>query len=191
MSSSPQQCWDRVETYANNVPTVVLIEAPAYTATTSSDRPRHASTIDFLEALTADIRGARYQKHVIPFTLLVSSPRSSQPLDPATATRHLGAGAADALHSPLSHDDLGRLVGHVREKTRPPARLIGTQMAQNLVDSIIAVNKPAKPCHRPDEAISQERAEFVQHAISDWHSRLTNSTWTNLLAPPSICSSIY
>jgi len=169
MSSSPQHCWDRVETYANSVPTVVLIEAPAYTATTSSDRPRHASTIDFLEALTADIRGARYQKHVIPFTLLVSSPRSSQPLDPATATRHLGAGAADALHSPLSHDDLGRLVGHVREKTRPPARLVGTQMAQNLVDSILAVNKPAKPCHRPDEAISQERAEFVEHAISDWH----------------------
>ena len=169
MSSSPQQCWDRVETYANNVPTVVLIEAPEYIATTSGDRPRHASTIDFLEALTADIRGARYQKHVIPFTLLVSSPRSSQPLDPATATRHLGAGAADTLHSPLGHDDLGRLVGHVRERTRPPARLVGTQMAQNLVDSILAVNKPAKPCHRPDEAISQERAEFVQHAISDWH----------------------
>lgn len=42
-------------------------------------------------------------------------------------------------------------------------------MAQNLVDSIIAVNKPAKPCYRPDEAISEERAEFVRQAISDWH----------------------
>jgi 3',5'-cyclic-nucleotide phosphodiesterase len=169
MSSSPKQCWDRVEIYANQLPTIVLVEAPEATSSTSSDRPRHESTIDFLEALDADIQGARYQKHVIPFTLLVSAPRSSQPLDPATATKHLGAGAAATLHSPLSHDDLGRLVGHVREQTRPPARLVGTQMAQNLVDSILTSKKPAKPCHRPDEAISQERAEFVQEAISAWH----------------------
>jgi 3',5'-cyclic-nucleotide phosphodiesterase len=169
ISSSPKQCWDRVEVYANSVPTIVIVEAPENTSSTSSDRPRHESTIDFLEALNADIQGARYQKHVIPFTLLVSSPRNSQPLDPATATKHLGAGAVDALHSPLSPDDLGRLVGHVREQTRPPARLVGTQMAQNLVDSILTVKKPATPCYRPDEAISQERAEFVQEAISDWH----------------------
>jgi 3',5'-cyclic-nucleotide phosphodiesterase len=158
-----------VETYANHLPTVVLIEALEDASSTTCDRPRHESTIDFLEALNADIQGARYQKHVIPFTLLVSSPRSDQPLNPVTASKHLGAGAVDALHSPLSHDDLGRLVGHVREKTRPPARLVGTQMAQNLVDSILTVRKPSKPCHRPDEAISQERADFVQQAISDWN----------------------
>lgn len=158
-----------MEIYASHIPTAVLIEAPDDTSSVSNDRPRHESTIDFLEALHADIQGARHQRHVIPFTLLVSSPRSSQPLDPATAAKHLGAGAADALHSPISHDDLGRLVGHVRERTRPPARLVGTQMAQNLVDSILTFKKPAKPCHRPDEAISQERADFVQEAISDWH----------------------
>lgn len=72
------------------------------------------------------------------------------------------------LNSPLAHDDLSRLVGHVREKTRPPARLVGTQMAQNLVDSILTVQKPGKPCHRPDEAISDERADFVQDAVSHW-----------------------
>lgn len=169
MSSSPKQCWDRVEIYANNVPTVVLIEAPENPSSTSGDVPRHQSTIDFLEALNTDIQGARYQKHVIPFTLLVSTPRSSQPLDPATATRHLKAGAADALHSPLNHDDLARLVGHVRERNRPPARLVGTQMAQNLVNSILTVKEPAQPCHRPDQAISSERADFVRDAISDWH----------------------
>lgn len=158
-----------METYASHVPTVVLVDAPAYISTASNDRPRHNSTIDFLEALAADIQGSRYQKHVILFTLLVSSPRSSQPLDPATATRHLGAGAIDALHSPLNHDDMGRLVGHVREKNRPPARLVGTQMAQNLVNSILTVRKPSKPCHRPDEAISPERARFVRDAISSWH----------------------
>lgn len=168
MSSSPKECWDQVEVYANKAPTTVLIEAPAYASTTSNDRPRHRSTIDFLEALNADIQGARYQRHVFPFSLLVSSPRSSQPLDPATATQHLGAGATDTLHSPLRNDDLSRLVGHVRENTRPPARLVGTQMAQNLVNSILTTRKPGKPCHRPDEAISQERSEFVKHAISQW-----------------------
>ncbi|KAM0717148.1 hypothetical protein Q7P37_007000 [Cladosporium fusiforme] len=168
MSSSAKESWNQVEVYANSFPTVVLIDAPAYTSTTSSDHPRQFSTIDFLEALNADIQGSRYQKHVSPFTLLTSSPRSSQPLDPATATKHLSAGAVDTLHSPIGHDDISRLVGHVREKTRPPARLVGTQMAQNLVDSIRTVKKPGKPCHRPDQAISEERADFVQDAISHW-----------------------
>lgn len=168
ISSSPKQCWEKVEAYATTFPTVVLIDAPAYAASTSNDRPRHPTTIDFLESLNADIQGARHQRPVFPFTLLVSSPRSSQPLDPATATQHLGAGAVNALHSPLSHDDLSRLVGHVREKTRPPARLVGTQMAQNLVDSIFTASKPSKLCHRPDEDISDERAEFVQDAIGHW-----------------------
>ena len=161
MSSSPKECWDQVEVYANKGPTTVLIEAPAYASTTSSDRPRHPSTIDFLETLNADIQGARYQRHVFPFTLLVSSPRSSQPLDPATATQHLGAGATDTLHSPLANDDLSRLVGHMREKTRPPARLVGTQMAQNLVNSILLTRKPAKPCHRPDQAIRRDIAQEI------------------------------
>lgn len=168
LSSSPKECWDHVEVYANNHPTLVLIDAPAYASTQSSDAPRQHSTIDFLEALHTDIQGSRYQKHVFLFTLLVSSPRSSQPLDPATAMNHLRAGAVDALHSPIGHDDLSRLVGHVREKTRPPARLVGTQMAQNLVDSILTVKEPGRPCHRPDEAISEERADFVQDAISHW-----------------------
>lgn len=149
---------------------MVLIETgeDGSVADADDDHDERPAT-SFLKALCSDIQGARWQRHVVPFTVMVTSVKTISSFTPATQTRHLSAGAVDTLRSPFSHDDLSRLVGHVKEETRPPARLVGVAMAQSLVDSIGNTSTPDQPRHRPDEHLSKDRQDFVEEAISHWH----------------------
>lgn len=63
---------------------------------------------------------------------------------------------------------MNRLVGHVMDKTRPPARLVGSSMAQNLVESIRQPGPHSRAGHRPDQLITPERMSFVEQAVSSW-----------------------
>ena len=90
-------------------------------------------------------------------------------LDAETTTSFLHAGALDIAHSPLSHEDTNRLVGHVKESARPPARLVGAPMAQNLVDSIRNTCEPELAFHRPDKSLPPERKAAVESAFRKWH----------------------
>lgn len=174
VSSRPGQCLDRLETYANVSPTVMLVELHGKISTdsapTDGGSDKASSTLAFLRQLSADIQGARFQKHVMSFALTVmdkTSPAESG--SGAAITRDsFTAGALDVFHSPLEHDDVNRLVGHVKEITRPPARLVGAPMAQNLVDSIRDASVPIIACHRPDEAISDKRKTEIEEAVRQW-----------------------
>ncbi|KAK4547032.1 hypothetical protein LTR36_001253 [Oleoguttula mirabilis] len=172
VSSRAHMCRDRLETYANSVPTVVLIELrhDIEEGSRTSGSENEAKALPFLRALSADIQGARYQKHVMPFALLRSrQPVSDFALDAGLTSTCLGAGALDLVHSPLGHEDMNRLVGHIREATRPSARLLGASMAQNLVDSIRSTTPPNVATHRPDQTLSPERRRTVEEAVGSWH----------------------
>lgn len=170
VSSRPEQCLERLELYANASPTVMLVELDDKTSSPAGQPETASKTMAFLRHLSANIQGARYQKDVIPFTLTVSDKFS--PAENSTAAKivqdSFTAGALDVMHSPLEHDDVNRLVGHVKDITRPPARLVGAPMAQNLVDSIRDTSTPMTACHRPDEAISAERQIEIANAVRQW-----------------------
>ena len=124
----------------------------------------------FLRALSADIQGARYQKHVMPFTLLTPDTSDTDTsLDAALTEACFGAGALDIIHSPLGYEDINRLVGHVKDAVRPSARLIGSSMARNLVDSIRDMAPANIARHRPDESIPAHRRSAVEDAVRQWH----------------------
>lgn len=170
MSSRAQQCLDRLETYANNVPTVVLVELQHDNEDYPPDDHPKREAFSFLRTLVADIQGARYQKHVMPFAVVRSRlPNSDHPLDAGLTSSCLSAGALDAVRSPLGHEDLDRLVGHIQEATRPSALLIGASMAQNLVSSIRSTTTPRIASHRPDQFLTPERRKAVEEAVGSWH----------------------
>ena len=132
--------------------------------------PDKTSPFPFLRALAADIQGARYLKPVMPFVLLTpDEPDSDPPLDAALATACLSAGALDIVHNPLGNEDVTRLVGHVKDVTRPCARLVGSTMAQNLVDSIRSKTRTKVARHRPDTSLSAHRKQVVEDAVRSWH----------------------
>lgn len=168
----------RLDLWANHHPTVVLVEIPSTTSHTTLDHSTaHDSAsslslpedaVAFLRKLKINISGARFQNLVIPFALLTTSDSDAKALDAEATAHYLQAGAEEIISSPILTPDLNRLVGHVMEKTRPPARLVGSAMAQNLVNSIREYSSYSPACHRPDEVISPERMEFVKEAVSSW-----------------------
>ena len=164
----------RLESYANSVPTVVLIEIPD-SHPESQKSPDHVEdkndALPFLRALAADVQGARFQKHVLPFVLISheDSADVGTALDGTTTTSCLHAGAIDVIGSPLRHEEINHLLGHVKDKIRSPAKLLASQMAQNLVDSIHNASEPRVTCHRPDLLLSAERKAAVEKAVSSWH----------------------
>ncbi|KAK5123317.1 hypothetical protein LTR85_002748 [Meristemomyces frigidus] len=171
VSSRAQQCRDRLDSYANSVPTVVLIEIDLDTEEGPPELSpeNEANPLSFLEAVSADIQGARYQKHVMPFVLFRSKPPGPDyPLDGLTSSC-LAAGALDIVHSPLGQEDVNRMVGHIKEAIRPSARLLGASMAQNLVSSIRDVTFPKAASHRPDQTLSVERRQVMEEAVGSWH----------------------
>lgn len=158
---------DRLEIDANTVPTITLIEL----RNAPNELKDKKAPFSFLRSLTAEIQGARYQKDVMPFVVLTfdESPQPETNLDSAITTTCLQAGAVDILQSPLRHEDINRMIGHFKEQNRPPARLVGAPMAQNLVDSIHNVSKPPRSeVYRPDEKLSAERKAVVEDAIYRW-----------------------
>ncbi|WPG98001.1 Hypothetical protein R9X50_00078400 [Acrodontium crateriforme] len=167
VSSSAQQCSERLESYANTLPTVVLVEVLDIIGQDAMPAAR-TNPLDYLQTLSNDVQGARYQHHVMPFALLKSHPPSDTRNDEIT-TKSLAAGAIDVFHSPLEHGDVNRLVGHVRETTRPPARLLGASMAQNLVHSIRNTSTPNPARRRPDETLAPERRLAVEDAVGSWN----------------------
>lgn len=169
VSSRAAQCLDRLENYAGAAPTVVLIELRDDSRDGSSIllAETNADAFPFLRALSADIQGARYQKPVMPFVLFNSE--TKKPLDAALTTSCLSAGALDVTHSPLDYEDMNRIVAHVKEATRPSARLVGFSMAQNLVDSMRSKAVTRVAAHRPDERVPEERKRAVEEAVGRWH----------------------
>ena len=159
---------DRLDSYANTVPTVVLVEVRN---NSPEDESKTKSLFPLLHALSADIQGARFQKHVMPFAVLIGDDSHDDMILDSTITSYcLQAGAIDILHSPLQHEDVNRILGHIKDTVRPPARLIGAPMAQNLVDSIRNTSQPPKEsCHRPDESLSPERRAAVESAVRQWY----------------------
>jgi len=171
VSSSAKQCHDRLETYANSVPTVVLVELHDGSSVGSSVLPPEtkANSIPFLRSLAADIHAARYQRPVMPFALVSSStPGEDASIGATLTTSCLDAGALDVAYSPLADGDLHRLVGHVKHATRPAARVLGAGMAQSLVDSIRDSVITTVARHRPDQTVSPERRRKVEEAVGKW-----------------------
>ncbi|KAK5133000.1 hypothetical protein LTR08_008287 [Meristemomyces frigidus] len=171
VSSHAQTCLDKLESFANSVPTMVLVELQDGLGEGSrTTRKSDTESFPFLRALAADIQGARYQKHVLSFALLRREGFGKvPPLDAAWTTSCLGAGALDVVHSPLDHDDLTRLVGHVKEAVRPSAQLLGASMAHNLVDSIRSITPTKIASHRPDQVLPEKRRRAVEEAVGQWH----------------------
>lgn len=172
VNSNADECLVRLETYANVGPTVVLVELHDDSSDGSPvllESPR-TSPFQFLRALSADVQGARYQKHVMPFALLApDAPGSGSTLDAAFTTACLSAGALDIVHSPIGYEDINRLVGHVKDAMRPSARLLGSAMAQGLVDSIRSTTPAQVARHQPDQTIPSHRKQTVEDAIRNWH----------------------
>lgn len=169
--SSAKTCLEKLEEYANLVPTVVIVEftGPDQPADPDAESDKQSSSFCFLQALATEIQGARYQQNVIPFVMLVDPLANESGFDSSAVARYIGAGATDIVHSPFQHEDMSRLVGHVMERTKPPAQLIGSVMAQDLVDSIRNNETPPEPCHRPDEVVSQIRQDIVEAATKSWN----------------------
>lgn len=170
LCSQPEECSRRLDTYANASPTLVLIESNARSTHDGSVLDKRKNALPLLQRLGADVEGARFQKPVLPFILL----NSEDTVDVSDASERsftaqcLSAGAVDIIRSPLQHDDINHLVGHLKEKVRPPARLIASQMAQNLIDSIHDLAEPKPACHRPDLLLSSERKQVVEKAVRRW-----------------------
>ncbi|KAK3074012.1 3',5'-cyclic-nucleotide phosphodiesterase [Teratosphaeriaceae sp. CCFEE 6253] len=171
VSSSAKECHDRLEVYANSVPTVVLVELHNSASDGAAVLPleKKAGSLPFLRALAADVHGARYQRAVMPFALVSALPAGNHAsIDAALTASCLEAGAMDIAHSPLGDGDLHRLVGHVKHATRPVARLLGASMAQSLVDSIRDTHTTTVARHRPDHTVSPERRKKVEESVGRW-----------------------
>jgi 3',5'-cyclic-nucleotide phosphodiesterase len=153
------------------VPIVVLVELDGISeqGSQSLSTDDKTTTLPFLRALSADIQGARYTNHVMPFALITSDALEHESALGAEITAScLSAGALDIIHSPLGYEDLNRLVGHVKETLRPAARLLGAGMAQNLVDSIRVTGPMKMATHRPDQTITDDRRKAVEDAVGKW-----------------------
>ncbi|KAI7101045.1 HD-domain/PDEase-like protein [Hortaea werneckii] len=171
VSSSPQKCLDRIETNANSVPTVVLIElVHGVQGNTPLLLPEDKTdAFPFLRALSADIHGARYQKHVLPFAVSRAGAQGAgRQLNAETTTLCYNAGALDVICSPFGNEDINRIVGHVKDAVRPSAHLIGANMAQNLVDSICTTRPTKIATHRPDRCLAEDRRKAVEEAVGKW-----------------------
>ena len=174
LSSNPRQCLDRLEQYANAAPTVVLMESiknsqQDFASVNQSGDKQHGQ-LDFLHFLSTDVQGAHFQKHVMSFVLLPRGESDSEHNIGRTpvASECFAAGALDVLCSPFEYAELSRLIGHVKEETRPPARLVGAPMAQNLVDSIRNASTPTIACHRPDQNIPDDRKLVIEKSVRQW-----------------------
>lgn len=106
----------------------------------------------------------------MPFALLKSeSSDAISTLDAEFAANCLRAGAVDIIRSPLAYEDVNRLVSHVRETLRPAARLLGANMAENLVESIRTTRPTKVARHRPDQTIPEARKNTIENAVGKWH----------------------
>ncbi|KAK5172086.1 3',5'-cyclic-nucleotide phosphodiesterase [Saxophila tyrrhenica] len=174
LCSSIKQCSERLEIYANSSPTVVLIElhsSPSAQDESNLTLDKQSSSYALLTTLGTDIQGARYQRPVLPFILVISGrpPHGDGTLESSLTADLLSAGAKDVIQSPLQHEDINHLIGHLKEKVRAPVRLIASQMAHNLVDSIHDCSEPRIAEHRPDLNLPQERKTAVEETVGKWH----------------------
>ncbi|KAK3698569.1 3',5'-cyclic-nucleotide phosphodiesterase [Vermiconidia calcicola] len=173
--SSPRLCLDRLESTANASPTLVLIElqnaCPWGHISPSLFENSKTSAFPFLCDLGTDIEGAHFQKHVLPFALLPIEQSADCEIfvDGEVTARCLRAGAVDILRSPLHHEDINRIIGHIKDRVRPPAKMVAAQMSQNLVNSIYDFAEPHEADHRPDLHLSAKRQKSIQSAIRQWH----------------------
>lgn len=122
----------------------------------------------FLRTLVADVQTGRYPHRVVPF-VLVSSSVEAESEEFSFESPYLEAGAIETMRSPLCSEAVDRLVGHVKESTRQPARYLASGMARNLISSIANTVKPNIATHRPDELLSLQRRSAVEEAIAKWH----------------------
>ncbi len=132
---------------------------------------KSSTAYSLLTSLGDDIQGARYQQPVLPF-ILIDSGRPShndETLDSGLTADCLSAGAVDLIQSPLQHEDINHMIGHLKEKVRRPARLIASQMAHNLVHSIHDVSEPRIAEHRPDLSLPEGRKRAVEETVGKWH----------------------
>ncbi|KAF2719377.1 HD-domain/PDEase-like protein [Polychaeton citri CBS 116435] len=116
------------------------------------------------------------------FAVIVpSSTVDSLPIDANTATKCLHAGALEVVSSPFGSADINRIVSHFKEQTRAPARLLGSAMAQNLVDSIRDTHQPMEPCHRPDQTVLLDRRKLIEESIDEWKFCASEYDWDELV----------
>lgn len=165
LSSKPESCLEQLIVFANTTPTAVLVES-SY-ATVGHDQ--NIAT-DFLRRISDEVQSSRYEQPVMPFVLLApSSPQDVEPLaESAFETSYLSAYALDTMQSPLCSEAINQLVGHVKETTKPSARLLGAGMARSLVSSIVDTSEPRLALHRPDELLSAQRKKAVEDAVGTW-----------------------
>lgn len=129
---------------------------------------QNSEAFPFLRTLVVDGQTGRYSKHVVPFVLMSSSAQA-EPQELSFEIPYLEAGPIDTIRSPLCSEAVDRLVGQVKEVTRQPARLLGSEMARSLINSIASTTKPEIAIHRPDKLLSLQRRTAVEEAIAKWH----------------------
>lgn len=154
---------EKLSAFARNGNTVVLVEFDD--VRTGEQDPE---ALPFLRALVAEVQTGRYSHHVAPF-VLVSSNALAEVEDSSFESPYLEAGAIDTMRSPLCSEAIDRLVGHVKEVTRQPARHFASDMARNLIRGIASNDKPQTATHRPDELLSLQRRIAVEEAVAKWH----------------------
>lgn len=166
VSSDPEQCLQRLETFAHTNPTAVLVEF----ADTSA-HSRTSDPISFLRNLAPDVSSQRFGRQVMLFVLWAADSSSdfTRFSDDSFESMYLDAGALDTMRSPLCADAVHRLVGHVKEVTRAPADSLASDMARNLVTHIGNATRPQLASHRPDEILSAQRRKAVEDAVGQWH----------------------
>ncbi|EME88305.1 uncharacterized protein MYCFIDRAFT_185033 [Pseudocercospora fijiensis CIRAD86] len=121
----------------------------------------------FLRTLVTDCQSGRYQRHVMPFVLVASD--SSSDSGEVQESSYSEAGALDTIRSPLDSHSIDRLIGRVKDFTRPSARNLGSSMASTLVAHIANITTPKLASHRPDEILSAPRKAAIEAAVAQWH----------------------
>ncbi|KAF2858551.1 HD-domain/PDEase-like protein [Piedraia hortae CBS 480.64] len=154
--SSTHVCLQRLDADANYRPTVALCELDV-----ADD-----DALLMLRGLTDGVRQARWKQRVMPFALLQDATKSSEQAHANVTATCLEAGAVDVLRSPLGVADVKRLVGHAREARRPCTRLVGANMAEDLVNNIpdAKASMPAA-AQRPDLMVPEGRKRAVESAV--------------------------
>lgn len=162
VNSDSQKCLQTLEEFDRLGHTIVLVE---FSTSASSKRPTDALLI--LRAIASDTESRRYQRHIMPFVLVATDALAD--IGPSLETSYFEAGALDTMRSPLCPDAIDRLVGRVKELTRPSAKNLGSNMARILVDHLVNATKPVTASHRPDEVLSSQRKAVVEAAVAQWH----------------------
>ncbi|KXT02741.1 hypothetical protein AC578_5453 [Pseudocercospora eumusae] len=162
VSSDLQQCLLTLGEFDRRSPTAVLVESK-----TSGADGLSTDALAFLRKLATGCQSGHYQRHVMPFVLVASnlSLDSGEPLE----STYSEAGALDVVRSPLDSHSIDRLIGRVKDLTRPSARNLGSSMARTLVAHIANVTRPELACHRPDEILSTQRKAAIEAAVAQWH----------------------